>query len=132
METWDRIKLLITKQGTTQEAVALAIGVSPRTFRGWMSRRIMFNADQAVRIAKVLGTTVEYLVDGDEAMMAPQWMRQNGNLVRQLSSFQGDTAAFVRYLLAALEEHAVAEADPAKGGAAPDEDGPDRTRLGNN
>ncbi len=65
MDFWTRLKTLIKKENTTQEWVASKINVSYRTFNGWISRKIIPNADQAVSIAKVLGTTVEYLVTGD-------------------------------------------------------------------
>jgi len=61
---WGRLKNEIKKQNTTQEWVAGQIGVSYRTFRGWMYRKIMPNADQVVAIAEALDTTVEYLVTG--------------------------------------------------------------------
>ncbi len=64
MTFWDRLKNQIRKENTTQEWVAGQIDVSYRTFRGWVSRKIMPNADQAVAIAKALNTTVEYLVSG--------------------------------------------------------------------
>ncbi|ADK81637.1 helix-turn-helix domain-containing protein [Sediminispirochaeta smaragdinae] len=64
MDFWERLKTLIKEQKTTQEWVANKTGVSFGTFRKWMSRKTMPNADQAVEIADVLDTTVEYLVKG--------------------------------------------------------------------
>lgn len=66
MNIWVRMKELVRNENTTQEWVAKSIGVSYRTFNGWISRKIMPNADQAYRIARALHTTVEYLVDGEE------------------------------------------------------------------
>ncbi len=40
------------------------MNVSYRTFNGWVTRKIMPNADQAVAIAEALDITVEYLVTG--------------------------------------------------------------------
>jgi hypothetical protein len=34
------------------------------TIHGWTSKQVLPRADEAVRIARALGTTVEYLVDG--------------------------------------------------------------------
>lgn len=64
MEFWNRVKDEIARQNTTQEWVAKKTNSNYRTFRGWVSREIMPNADQAVAIADALGTSVEYLVTG--------------------------------------------------------------------
>ncbi len=64
MTFWERLKNKIKEENTTQEWVANQIDVSYRTFRGWISRKIMPNADQAVLIAQILHTSVEYLVTG--------------------------------------------------------------------
>jgi transcriptional regulator with XRE-family HTH domain len=65
---WDRLKARIQTQNTTQEWVANIIGVPFGTFRKWMSRKTMPNADQAYSIAKTLDTTVEWLVGGEEGL----------------------------------------------------------------
>lgn len=66
MDFWERLKLTIKKENTTQEWVSSQIGRSFRTFRGWMSRKIMPPADDVVKIAEALHTTTEYLVTGKQ------------------------------------------------------------------
>jgi transcriptional regulator with XRE-family HTH domain len=70
MEFWKNTKLYIKSQNTTQEWVARQAGISLNTFKGWISKQIMPNADQAVAIAKALGTTVESLVGGSGRVTA--------------------------------------------------------------
>jgi hypothetical protein len=65
MSFWENLKERISAEGTTQEWVSGKVGVHPVTFRRWVSKQIMPNADQAVIIARSLKTTVEYLVDGE-------------------------------------------------------------------
>lgn len=62
---WGRLKYKIRENNTTQEWVANATDVPFGTLRKWISRKTMPNADQTYAVAKVLNTTVEYLVDGD-------------------------------------------------------------------
>ena len=65
MDFWERLKLEIKRNNTTQEWLAKKIDVPFGTLRKWLSRQTMPNADQAVAMAAALGTTVEYLVTGE-------------------------------------------------------------------
>ncbi len=65
MTFWNRIKRVIKEQNTTQEWIAKKSGVSYHTFAGWITKKRIPDVYQAYSIAKTLGVTVEYLVDGD-------------------------------------------------------------------
>ena len=82
MDVFDRIKFEVKRNNTTQDWVAGKIGVSERTFRGWLSRKIMPNADQACAIAKALGVTVEYLVTGSDS--TDPWLREHHHIIENL------------------------------------------------
>jgi transcriptional regulator with XRE-family HTH domain len=75
----DNLRRAITSKGlVVKEAAALA-GISKRTVDNWLSQNpTVPAADDAVRIATALGTTVEELVD-DEAGRAyvAEWARRN-------------------------------------------------------
>lgn len=62
---WDRVDELKIKRGLTYEDIAEAIG----TTRGYIyvcrTRLTMFSYPRVVEIAKVLGSTPEYLLTGD-------------------------------------------------------------------
>ncbi|MDR2482084.1 MAG: helix-turn-helix domain-containing protein, partial [Treponema sp.] len=49
---------------TTQDWVAKKAGISFNTLQGWISKEIFPRVNEAVRIAAVLNTSVEYLVTG--------------------------------------------------------------------
>jgi len=66
MSFWERTKDRIKEINTTQDAIAQIIKVSPRTFRGWMSREIMPNADQVQLIARALKVDPEWLIFGTQ------------------------------------------------------------------
>jgi transcriptional regulator with XRE-family HTH domain len=59
---WENVKKEIKAQNTTQEWVAKKSGISLNTFQGWIAKGIYPRANEAVRIAKALDTSVEYLI----------------------------------------------------------------------
>jgi transcriptional regulator with XRE-family HTH domain len=61
---WENVKKEIKSQNTTQEWVAKTAGISFNTFQGWIAKGIYPRVNEAVRIAIVLNTSVEYLVRG--------------------------------------------------------------------
>jgi len=61
---WNRVKRLVKKKGVTQNAAALACGISPNTLRGMMAKRIVPTAFHAYIIAQYLGVSLEYLIKG--------------------------------------------------------------------
>ena len=63
---WQRVKILVKNKNIKQEAVCAETGISLGTLRGWITHSRFPDAEQAVRIARSLGTTVEYLVTGKE------------------------------------------------------------------
>ena len=88
MSFWTRLKERIKSEKTTQEWVATKIGVSHRTFRGWLSREIMPNADQVIAIARLLGTTPEFLVTGQDPEGTSPELRAIVNKIKRLPKEQ--------------------------------------------
>ena len=60
---WKNVKKEIKAHHTTQEWVAHNSGISFNTFQGWISKGIFPRVHEAVRIASLLNTSVEYLVE---------------------------------------------------------------------
>ncbi|WP_407432520.1 helix-turn-helix domain-containing protein [Methanobrevibacter sp.] len=64
LDFWNRVKALIKENKITQEMLANKAGISFNNLK----QQIFYNryptADEAVKIAQVLNTTVEYLVTG--------------------------------------------------------------------
>ena len=63
---WRRVKDLIKSQNTTQEWVANSANVSFSNLKQQIFHNRIPVADEAVRIAKALNTSVEYLVTGEQ------------------------------------------------------------------
>ena len=60
---WKNVQKEIKAQHITQEWVAQNSGISFNTFQGWISKGIYPRVHEAVRIATLLNTSVEYLVE---------------------------------------------------------------------
>jgi len=108
MDFFDRVKIEIKRQNTTQDWVAGKCGISFSTFRGWISKKRLPNVDQAVAIAKALGVTVEYLVTGENPV---QWQppARIANIVETLSLLSDSDLGFIRKALRAVAEQTVRE-----------------------
>ena len=67
MDFWTRLKSEIKAKNTTQEWIANKIGVPFGTFRKWMTRKTYPNLKEGQEIARLLDTSVEYLLTGIES-----------------------------------------------------------------
>jgi transcriptional regulator with XRE-family HTH domain len=61
---WDTVKEQIKFYDMTQEVFARKAGINYGTFHNWMAKGVLPRANDAVRIAQALNTSVEYLVTG--------------------------------------------------------------------
>lgn len=68
----ERLKDEISYQGLTQKELAERTEISVNTIRGWFSKDLVPDVFNAVKVAKALNTTVEYLVTGENNNQAAQ------------------------------------------------------------
>jgi transcriptional regulator with XRE-family HTH domain len=66
MDFWDRLREKIKERGLTQYRIAKKLNVPVGTFKNWLSRQTYPDAQKIVEIAKMLGTSAEYLMTGDD------------------------------------------------------------------
>lgn len=64
LDFWLRVKNKLDFQDSTQRELAQKINESYNTLQSWINRDRLPNAEQAVKIANALNTTVEFLVTG--------------------------------------------------------------------
>ena len=64
LDFWLRVKDKLDFQDMTQRDLAEKINESYNTLQSWINRDRLPNAEQAVTIADVLNTSVEFLVTG--------------------------------------------------------------------
>lgn len=65
----DRIFMLLDKRGIEQKEFATQIGTSDKTISAWKTGRAKSYTKYLSQIADALGTTVDYLVNGDTDIM---------------------------------------------------------------
>lgn len=82
---WLNTNTLIKQQNTTQRALALRCGFTERRIESLSSSARLPDAVEAVKIAQALGTTVEYLVTGEETNKAQQELDKLKQILRELS-----------------------------------------------
>ena len=63
---WDRIRILIKKSPYTQNTLSEAIGLNAKSLSVMMAKGNVPGTFQSYKIAKLLNTSVEYLVSGEE------------------------------------------------------------------
>jgi transcriptional regulator with XRE-family HTH domain len=64
MGFWPRLLELIEQRGKTRKELVAAAGIAPNSFATWVRRGTIPNGYVLAIIAKELGVTVEYLVNG--------------------------------------------------------------------
>lgn len=64
LDFWLRVKDKLDFQDSTQRDLAQNINESYNTLQSWINRDRLPNAEQAVKIAEALNTSVEFLVNG--------------------------------------------------------------------
>lgn len=93
MTFWDRLETSLSKNNLTAADLSRQLDISPTVITSWKTRGSIPRADIACKTAKVLNTTVEYLVDGDSSIL-PNTNSKKTFLVpvlnQQLSAGKGD------------------------------------------
>lgn len=105
MDTRARIFELLDKKKIEQKAFASAVGVSPSIVSNWRKGKSNSYNDCLVQIAKVLGTTSEYLLTGKTQSSPPQKRDRLPDVWYELTDAQKAQAEeFMRFLRAARTE----------------------------
>jgi transcriptional regulator with XRE-family HTH domain len=70
MDYFERVKALTRAKNTTIEAVANSAGLTRDSYNSYKKKGNLPRADEAMKMADTLETTVEYLVDGRETPLS--------------------------------------------------------------
>ena len=62
LDFWLNVKERLDDNDISQKELAAAINESYNTLQSWITKDRLLNAEQAVNIARILKTSVEYLV----------------------------------------------------------------------
>lgn len=82
---WCSVKKLLAENKILQKDFAESIGYNVATLKNQMARNISPDIDTAVKIAKLLNTSVEYLVTGEESNQYKVQLDQLKETLRQLA-----------------------------------------------
>lgn len=63
---WENVRSELEYKGITQKELAASIEESYNTVQSWINKERLPNVEQAVKIARFLGTSVEFLVLGKD------------------------------------------------------------------
>lgn len=63
---WNNVKAELEYLGLSQKELSAKTGINLGTLKNQICRNVIPDAESAVKIAKVLNTTVEYLVTGKD------------------------------------------------------------------
>ena len=66
LDFWRNVKDKLEYEMITQKDLAEKIKISYTTLQSWITKARLPDAEQAVKIAEYLNTTVEYLVTGNQ------------------------------------------------------------------
>ena len=103
MNFWERTKAEIDRQNTTFRWLASKIEVSESTMATWRATNVLPRADHAIRIANLLGVSVEYLVTGEEQNQ-PNYRPAERDIIRKLSLLPENDLETIQILLDGLVE----------------------------
>ncbi len=73
---WNNVKAELDYLGLSQKELSARTGINLGTLKNQICRNVIPDAVSAVKIAKVLNTTVEYLVTGEEENKAEKELNE--------------------------------------------------------
>lgn len=71
LDFWINVKSELDFKGMSQKELSVLIHESYNTLQSWINKNRLPNAEQAVKIAMALGTTVEFLTLGKDSKIKP-------------------------------------------------------------
>lgn len=100
----DRLRGEIEYKGLLVKEMSAALGISNSTFLSYIDARgALPNVENAVKIAKYLGVTVEYLVTGEDSRPTPDSKYSNiKEITKDLASLDEAQLAVLKRMIHAL------------------------------
>ncbi|MBR4376671.1 MAG: helix-turn-helix transcriptional regulator [Spirochaetia bacterium] len=82
MNFWERVENLIEQKGINKKTLASETGIDSSSISKGLKNGSFPSAETAVKIAKFLNTSVEYLVTGIDSQLSDSRMNQLDTLLR--------------------------------------------------
>ena len=91
MDFYERVKILAKTKAVTIESVANSAGLSIDSYNSYRRHNNLPRADEAVKIAQAIGTTVEYRVTGKQPQQDHRETKElAAEILRLLSPYLGE------------------------------------------
>lgn len=84
MDFYENVKILVKKHGFQLIPLLESLGINYSTYKGYKQYGNLPRADEAVKIAKALNTTVEFLVTGEDNNSAAKELETLKSKLREL------------------------------------------------
>ena len=114
MNFWERVDDLLDRNDINKKTLAYEAGFDASNITKGIKNNNVPSAETAVKIAQVLGVSVEYLVNGTENTKSPsqketeqnqlRLYRKYHNLIEKMESFSEDKQTVVNNLVDNLEK----------------------------
>ena len=114
MNFWERVSYKLEKKDINKKSLAIEAGFDPSNITKGIKNNNIPSAETAVKIAKVLGVSVEYLVNGTETTKSPsqketeqnqlRLYRKYHNLIEKMERFSEEKQTLVNNLVNDLEK----------------------------
>ena len=111
----DNLRDLIEYKGIVRKELSAQTGISKRTIDTYLdSRAVIPNAEVAVKLAKALGTTVEFLVTGEDSVNHEQKLYSDFDTYRKYRKIVNELDTLSPELLKSIEAMIHSAAETAK------------------
>ena len=114
MNFWERVDDLLDRNDINKKTLAYEAGFDASNITKGIKNNNVPSVETAVKIAQVLGVSVEYLVNGTETIKSPsqketeqnqlRLYRKYHNLIEKMESFSEDKQTVVNNLVDNLEK----------------------------
>jgi plasmid maintenance system antidote protein VapI len=114
MNFWERVDDLLDRNDINKKTLAYEVGFDASNITKGIKNNNVPSVETAVKIAQVLGVSVEYLVNGTETTKSPsqketeqnqlRLYRKYHNLIEKMESFSADKQTVVNNLVDNLEK----------------------------
>ena len=114
MNFWERVSYQLEKKDINKKSLAIEAGFDPSNITKGIKNNNIPSAETAVKIAKVLGVSVEYLVNGTETSKSPsqketeqnqlRLYRKYHNIIEKMENFSEEKQTLVNNLVNDLEK----------------------------
>ena len=114
MNFWERVSYKLEKKDINKKSLAIEAGFDPSNITKGIKNNNIPSAETAVKIAQVLGVSVEYLVNGTETTKSPsqketeqnqlRLYRKYHNLIEKMENFSEEKQTVVNNLVNDLEK----------------------------